>query len=103
MTNITIKWDRVDCRDRNGRIEGYNVIYYPTANPIASERYGKTIPGTGDHQRMLSIIGLPPLTSYTFEVSALNPVLYGDWWGPAVNITASTTAPQSKYVQWNPS
>ena len=90
---MTIKWDRVNCQHRNGHISGYKVLYYPTANP--SERAAKKVFGTGDHQRMFSISGLPPFTSYTFQVSALSHHLDSDWLGPPVNITASTTAPHS--------
>ena len=93
VTNITIQWDRVNCRERNGRTDSYVVIYYPTSNP--SEREAMIVSGTGDDDRMFSINGLPPRTSYTFGVEASNP-LVRDPGALIANITVSTTAPQSK-------
>ena len=52
----------------------------------------RTLPGTEDTDRMLSITGLPPRTSYTFEVQASNPTI--DVRGSPVFYTASTTTPQ---------
>ena len=90
MSSITIQWDRVNCRDRNGHINGYSVIYYPTGtDQRGPDARASIIAGT--NKRMFGINGLPPLTSYTFEVDAIN-----FQWGPAVIITANTTAPQGK-------
>ena len=91
VTNITIQWDRVNCVDRNGRIDSYIVTFYPTSNP--SDRNGRTVLGTGDSDRMFSLTGLPPQTSYTFEIEANNPLIRG---GPNAPITASTTMPQGE-------
>ena len=92
VTNITIQWDRVNCLERNGRIDSYIVIYYPTANP--SERAAMSVLGTGDSNRMFRRTGLPPQTSYTFEVEANNPLVRDP--GAVATITVSTTAPQSE-------
>ena len=90
VTNITIQWDRVDCKERSGRTDGYRVVYYPTSNP--SDAIARTLAGTEDNNRMFSITGLPPRTSYTFEVQASNPEI--DVRGPPAFYTANTTVPQ---------
>ena len=95
VTNITIRWDRVNCRDRNGRTDSYRVVYYPSSNP--SSRVARTVVGTGDNDRMFGIIGLPPRTSYTFEVQASNTRI--DARGDPAFYTANTTAPQGKCHQ----
>ena len=94
VTSITIQWDRVNCIDRNGPAKLYRVLYYPTADPSQSDV--KAAFDTGDRERMFSISRLPPRTSYTFEVSAINNLPNQALNGPAVNITARTTAPQGK-------
>ena len=90
-TNITIRWDRVDCQERNGRTDGYRVVYYPTSNP-RDFIIPLTLAGIEDNDRMLSVTGLIPRTSYTFEVQANNPSI--DVRGPPAFYTANTTAPQ---------
>ena len=95
VTNITIKWDRVNCLERNRNTDSYVVAYYPTSNP--NEKGGATIPGTRDGDRMFSLTGLPPRTGYKFEVYANNPLLRGVT-GAIATITVSTTAPQSKII-----
>ena len=92
VTGITIRWDRVDCQERNGHTDGYRLIYYPTSNP--SDRVAQILAGTRDNNRMFSITGVPPRTSYTFEVQASNTLI--DMRGPPAIITANTTAPQGK-------
>ena len=78
--------------ERNGPIESYRVVYYPISDP--SDRSARTIAGTGDRDRMFPVTGLPPRTSYTFEVQASNTNL--DVRGAAATFTVSTTAPQSE-------
>ena len=92
VTNITIQWDRVDCQERNGGTDSYRVVYYPTSDP--SDRTARTIAGTGDSDRMFTVTGLPPRTSYTFEVQASNTGL--DVRGAAATFTVNTTDPQSE-------
>ena len=93
VTGITIRWDRVDCQQRNGHTDSYRLIYYPTSDPSVRTD-AVTIIGTGDDDRIFSISGLPPLTNYTFEIQASNPNV--DMRGPPAFYTASTTAPQGK-------
>ena len=92
VTNITIQWDRVDCQERNGEIDSYRVVYYPTLEP--SDRSARTVTGTGDSDRIFTFTGLPPRTSYTFEVQASNTIL--DVRGARATFTISTSAPQSE-------
>ena len=94
VTNITIRWDRVNCRDRNGHTDSYRVVFYPTLSTNPSDRIARIVVGTADNQRMFSITGRPPRTNYTFEVQATNPNL--DVSGSAAVHTESTTAPQGK-------
>ena len=94
VTNITIQWDRVNCLERNGRIDSYVVIYYPTSNPSGIQ--ARTISGVGDSDRIFSLPGLPPQTSYTFEVEAGNPLIRDP--GAIATINVSTAAPQSKVL-----
>ena len=94
VTGITIQWDHVDCQERNGHTDGYRVVSYPTLS--SNDRVARTSIGTGDNDRTFSITGLPPRTNYTFEVQASNPNI--DVRGPPAFYTASTTAPQGKYL-----
>ena len=72
VTNITIQWDRVNCRVQNGHTDSYRVVSYTTLNP--NDRFARTVVGTENSDRTFSITGLPPRTSYTFEVQASNPI-----------------------------
>ena len=94
VTNITIQWDRVACQDRNGVVDAYSVTYYPTEDSTDSTR--QPISGTSDNNRMFTVTGLPPRTSYTFEVEAVNILLFV--LGATATITVSTSAPQSELL-----
>ena len=94
VTNITIRWDRVDCQERNGHIDSYRLIYYPTIDPYGDRSTVRTILGTRVDNRIFSANGLPPRTNYTFKVQASNPNI--DVRGPPASYTANTTAPQGK-------
>ena len=91
VTSITIQWDRVDCQERNGHTDTYRLVYYPVSDPNVRTN-ALTILGTRDNNRMFSISGLPPRTSYTFEIQASNPNV--DMRGPPAFYTANTTTPQ---------
>ena len=96
ITSITIRWDRVDCQERNGYTDGYRIVYYPTLSP--NDDIARTLVGIEESDRMFSITGLPPRTNYTFEVKASNP--NADVRGPPAFYIASTTAPQgTKYIK----
>ena len=92
VTNITIQWDRVNCVERNGRIDSYFISFYPTSNP--SEVNIRSVFGTGDSDRFFSTTALPPRTSYTFEVEANNLRIRNP--GAIATITVSTTVPQGE-------
>ena len=94
VTNITIQWDRVNCQQRNGDTDSYRILYYPAANSNA--RMAQTIQGIEESNRIFSVTGLPPRTSYTFEVQASNTLL--DVRGSPAVLTASTLAPQGKIL-----
>ena len=93
LTNITITWERVDCLQRNGQINLYRVTYYPTSAGSSSST-PETVIGTEDSDRVFTAVGLPPQTSYTFEVEAINGVLFQR--GPAATIIVITSTPQGK-------
>ena len=95
VSSITIQWDRVDCRERNGRIDGYRIVYYPILSSNPNDRVPRTLVGTRDTDRVFSVNGLPPRTSYTFEVQASNN--YINMHGPPAFCTANTTAPQGRF------
>ena len=91
VTNITIQWDRVDCQQRNGRTDSYTVVHFPTSDSYYG-RYARTVSGVSD--RMFTVTGLPPRTSYMFQVRASNPVL--DVRGEVANLTVNTSTPQGE-------
>ena len=84
----------MNCQERNGNTDSYRVVYYPTEDP--DDRSAQTVAGTGDSNRMFTVTGLPPRTSYTFEVQASNSGL--DVRGKPATLTVSTSDPQSKSV-----
>ena len=94
ITGITIQWDRVNCLERNGHTDSYRIVYYPTSNP--NDQTARTLLATGDNERVFSINGLPPRTSYTFQVQASNSII--DMRGPPAFYTANTTAPQGRCI-----
>ena len=77
------------CQDRNGDVDAYRVVYYPTADP--GDSVTQPLAGTNDNDRMFTVTGLPPRTSYTFEVLAVNSGLFVR--GAVSTLTVSTTAP----------
>ena len=89
VTNITIKWDRVNCMQRNGPTDSYRVsVNSPGTSMITP------VLGTGEEDRMFTVAGLPPRTSYTFEIQAVNTVLFVS--GGAATLTVNTSAPQGE-------
>ena len=94
VTNITIQWDRINCQERNGETDSYRVVYYSTSDPSTRSRSARTVAGIGDSDRIFTVTGLPPRTSYTFEVQASNTIL--DVRGSPATFTISTSAPLSE-------
>ena len=94
VTNITIQWDRVNCQERNGGTDSYRIVYYPTTNFNA--RMAQIVQGTEDSDRMFSVTGLRPQTSYTFEIQASNFLV--DVHGASATLTVSTSVPQGELL-----
>ena len=88
-TNITIQWDRANCTQRNGLTDSYRVT---TIGPDDTDF--DIVSGTSEENRMFSLTGLPPRTSYTFEVQAVNTVLFVP--GEAATLIVNTSVPQSE-------
>ena len=84
----------MDCLERNGETDSYRFLYYLTSDP--SDGSARTVVGTGDSDRMFTVTGLPPRTSYTFEVQASNAGF--DVRGAPATLIVSTTAPQSELL-----
>ena len=78
----------MDCRDRNGQIGGYRVVYSSSAAIILAQ----VISGTEDSDRIFTATGLPPRSSYIFQVQASNALL--DVRGTAGSLIVNTTAPR---------
>ena len=91
-TNITIQWDRVECQQRNGDTYSYRIVYFPTSNPFDTN--AMTVSGVSDANRMFTVTGLPPRTSYMFQVQACNPFLGSC--GEAADLTVNTSTPQGE-------
>ena len=81
----------MDCRDRNGPIAGYRVVYSSSAAPNINIG-AQIISGTEVSDRIFTETGLPPRSSYIFQVQAYN--LLSDVRGTAGSLNVSTTAPQ---------
>ena len=92
VTNITIQWDRVDCQQRNGRTDRYRVVYFPTSNPF--DRIAVTVSGVADGDRMFTLAGLPPRTSYMFQVQAC--IKFYILCGEEANLTVNISTPQGE-------
>ena len=89
ISSVTIQWSRVECLKRNSEITGYAVRY---RRPISTAKE-VNISGVMDSDRMFTIIGLNPRTSYMIEVMAVNRENH---FGPPTNIDVVTTIPQGK-------
>ena len=76
LTNITIQWNPVECSQRNGRIDGYRLIYYPTMNSNNNE----SVLIDGSNTNTYKVIGLQPRVEYTLVLGAFggNYSLFGD-------------------------
>ena len=77
LLNITVQWQEVDCRQRNGYISSYLLIYTV---------YGETVEIL-TNDTMFTAVGLQPRTNYTFTVKASH-------YGPPTSITVETAASQ---------
>ena len=80
-TTITIEWEPVECRHRNGEITGYNVTYY---HGTEMNRITLMLP---ESEHTFTATGLLFTTVYTFKVTALSQQ-YGA--GPSATAMATT-------------
>lgn len=91
ITNITIQWEEVQCLQRNGQINQYKVTYYPTAD---DDNPSSELLEESHRHRTFTAVGLPPQTSYTFEVEAVNTAI--SLASPPATLTVVTATPQSE-------
>ena len=70
-SSITIEWEELNCIDRDSDITGYTVRYGPTSNTTTAAME-ETVPQMNDSATTLTVTGLIPGTSYTFEVAAVS-------------------------------
>ena len=80
-TTIAIEWEPVECRHRNGEINGYNVTYY---HGTEMNQMTLMLP---ESVHIFTATGLLFNTTYTFEVAALSQH-YGA--GPSATAMATT-------------
>ena len=91
VTHISIEWDEVDCKERNGVITGYSIRY-----GLSSEMPKQivTISENDAENRTYSIGELLIRTNYSFEVAAVN----GDGFGTYSSaIVETTTVPMGVF------
>ena len=79
---ITIHWEPIECRHRNGEIVGYKVIYYPSSDMSMSESVEVT-----ETSHTFSATGLMCNTEYVFQVQAISR---DNGTGPPTSITINT-------------
>ena len=87
LTNITVQWDHVECSQRNGEIDGYRLIYFPSANSSDNE----SILINGSNSKTFTIVGLQPRMNYTLILEAVNSEL--SLFGPDAQETVITQNP----------
>ena len=92
FTNVTIEWNPVECSQRNGEIDGYRLIYYPTMNSGDSE----SILIDGSNTNTYMVVGLQPRVDYTLTLGAVggNYTLFG----PDDSRMEETLVPPGKIV-----
>ena len=93
FTNVTIQWNPVECSQRNGRIDGYRLIYYPTMN--GHDRDSVLI--NGSKTSTFTIVGLQPRVNYTLTLGAVGGNYSNFLFGNESRRTVSTSVPQGNY------
>ena len=91
-TNISVQWERVNCRDRNSEISHY-ALRFSMSNESEENQREVNVLGVGDTDRMYNITRLQPLSVYTVSIAAVNT--NGER-GPNTSIAATTNTPESK-------
>ena len=90
LSSVTIQWSRIECLKHNSEITGYRVRYLQSESPTSTAKE-VNISGVMESDRMFTIPGLNPSTSYMIEVMAVNRE---NQLGPPANINVATTIPQ---------
>ena len=90
-TNISVQWERVDCRYRNSEISHYSLRY---SLDDGSEEMNQIDVGVGDRNLTSTVVRLQPRSTYTVSIAAVNTNREE---GPYTAITVTTSAPESKY------
>ena len=82
----------MECSQRNGEIDGYRLIYYPTNS--SSDNQSVLIYGSDN--RTFTIVGLQPRTNYTLKLAAAssNYTLFG----PDIKEIVITSIPNGMQV-----
>ena len=88
LTNITIHWNSVECSQRNGEIDGYRLVYYPTTD---SSDNNKSVLINDSNSKTFTIVGLQPRMNYTVRLEAVNTEL--SLIGPGAQKTVITSDP----------
>ena len=86
-TSITIQWEDVECSQRNGVINNYNVTHYCNSGENGA-LYSKTV-----SNQMFTATRLKFNTSYIFEVQALSKISES---GPPAYISVNTSSFQGR-------
>ena len=69
FTNVSLQWDPVECSLRNGKIDGYSLVYYPSND----QRYSESIIWINDgRSTSFTLVGLQPRMTYTLILVAVN-------------------------------
>ena len=68
FTNVSLQWDPVECSLRNGEIDGYSLMYYPSND----QSYSESIWINDGRSSSFTLIGLQPQMTYTLRLVAVN-------------------------------
>ena len=88
-SSVTIQWEDVECSQRNGEINSYNVTYYCNSGGSGT-LYSKIV-----SNQMFTTTRLKFSTSYTFEVQALSSMPES---GPPAYISVNTSSSQGEQI-----
>ena len=93
FTNVTIQWNPVECSLRNGRIDGYRLIYYYNYYYYSGDNESILI--NGSNTTTFTIVGLQPRHSYTLILGAIG----GNYslFGLEIKRNVSTSVPKGKF------
>ena len=96
VSSITIQWDPIPCQDRNQPFDSnfmYRVSYHPLSDPS-----GGDVASLSQNSREYTATGLPPRTSYIFQIEAFNLRTFVR--GSPANLTVNTSEPQGELLRY---